>query len=114
MPHFIIDCTERVLQLQDPQKILNEINIIAMESSLFDSQDIKVRLRPYPHSLFRGKNEDFIHVFGYIMEGRTDDQKANLSKQMVTKLTELFPDVPVISMNIQDFQRSNYVNKTMI
>jgi 5-carboxymethyl-2-hydroxymuconate isomerase len=48
------------------------------------------------------------------MEGRNDDQKANLSKVIVTKLVSVLPDVPVISINIQDFEKTNYFNKSMV
>jgi 5-carboxymethyl-2-hydroxymuconate isomerase len=33
---------------------------------------------------------------------------------IVTKLNELFPDVPIISMNIRDFTKESYYNKTMV
>lgn len=75
---------------------------------------IKVRLNPYKHSLVLGDNKDFIHVFGNIMEGRTAEQKSDLSRKIVSKLDQLFPEVPIISMNIRDFEKSSYINKTML
>ncbi len=42
----------------------------AEATGLFAVNDIKVRLRPYQYfKLGKGKR-DFIHIFGYIMEGR--------------------------------------------
>ena len=61
-----------------------------------------------------GGDSDFIHVFGNIMEGRTEEQKIFLSKEIVSKLNQLFPEVPVISINIRDFEKSSYINKTML
>jgi len=48
------------------------------------------------------------------MEGRTPEQKADLSRKIVFKLNQLFPEVPIISMNIRDLEKSSYINKTML
>ena len=60
------------------------------------------------------KYGDFIHVFAHIMQGRTTEQKANLSKQMVTKLVALFPDIPNVAMNVSDFEKATYCNRAMV
>lgn len=114
MPHFILDCSEPILQIQDPQKVIEAVFETAFETGLFGRNDIKVRMNPFKHSLVQGGNSDFIHVFANIMEGRTEVQKANLSKQIVAKLNELFPEVPIISINIRDFEKATYCNKNMI
>ncbi len=114
MPHFILDCTENILELQNPRKTIETVFETAFETGLFARNDIKVRLNPFKHSLVQAGNDDFIHVFGNIMEGRTPEQKANLSKVIVRKLNELFPNVPIISMNISDFTKESYCNKTMV
>ena len=61
-----------------------------------------------------GKKIDFIHIFGFIMEGRTTIQKSNLSKTIVSSLNIMFPEVPIISININDFEKASYFNKTML
>ncbi len=116
MPHFILDCTEPILEQKEPKEIMQEVLETAFSTGLFVRSDIKVRLNPYPlkHSLVMEGEEDFIHVFGNIMQGRTDEQKANLSRKIVAKLKELFPDVPIISMNIRDFEKASYCKKDMV
>ena len=114
MPHFILDCSERILEIQKPRKVLEEVFKTAVKTGLFEQNDIKVRLNPFKHSLVQCGESDFIHVFGNIMEGRTDEQKAILSKMIVTKLSQLFAEVPIISINIRDFEKVSYCNKTMI
>ena len=114
MPHFILDCSENILEIQDPKKVIQEVFETAYSSGLFQRNDIKVRLNPFKYSLVQSGETDFIHVFGNIMEGRTEKQKMNLSKQIVSKLNELFPEVPIISINIRDFEKGSYCNKTMI
>ena len=51
---------------------------------------------------------------GYIMEGRTVDQRKALSTSIVTRLKKLLPEVPVISMNLIEFEKATYTNRTMI
>ena len=114
MPHFILDCSERILDIQKPKKTIEAVFETAFETGLFERDDIKVRLNPFKFSLVQSGEADFIHVFGNIMQGRTDAQKADLSKRIVTKLNELFPEVPIISMNIRDFERASYCNKKMV
>lgn len=114
MPHFIIDCSESILTLRNPKEILDEVFESAFLTGLFDRDAIKVRLNPFKYSLVLGGNSDFIHVFGNIMEGRSAEQKADLSRNIVSKLYQLFPKVPIISINIRDFEKSSYINKTML
>jgi len=114
MPHFILDCSENIVELQEPRKVIESIFETAFATGLFEKNDIKVRLNPFKHSLVQGGQADFIHVFGNIMEGRTEVQKASLSKAIVERLNSLFPGVPIISMNIRDFEKGSYCNKNMI
>ncbi|MEQ6124758.1 5-carboxymethyl-2-hydroxymuconate Delta-isomerase [Pseudotenacibaculum sp. MALMAid0570] len=116
MPHFILDCTEPILEQKEPKLIMQEVLDTAFSTGLFVKSDIKVRLNPYPlkHSLVLEGDADFIHVFGNIMQGRTDEQKADLSKRIVKRLKEMFPDVPIISINIRDFEKASYCKKDMV
>ena len=114
MPHFILDCSENILELKDPKELLEEVFTAAFSTGLFKRDAIKVRLNPFKYSLVMEGDSSFIHVFGNIMEGRTAEQKADLSRKIVSKLNQLFPEVPIISINIRDFEKSSYINKTML
>lgn len=114
MPHFILDCPEGILQQKDPQEVMLAVSATAEATEIFNPKDIKVRMRPYQHYIIANQASDFIHVFAYIRAGRTDEQKGLLSRKVVATLKELFPDVPVISMNILDFDQASYVNKSMV
>ncbi|MEP6806840.1 MAG: 5-carboxymethyl-2-hydroxymuconate Delta-isomerase [Flavobacterium sp.] len=114
MPHFIIDCSENVLRLKSADDIMQEVFNSALSTDLFIASEIKVRINPFSYYNNGNSLDDFIHVFAYIMEGRNTDQKAKLSKEIVSKLNEILPEVPVISINIMDFEKASYFNKTMI
>jgi len=114
MPHFVMDCSESVLNLYNEEFIIEQVHLVVNTTGLFKESDIKVRLNPFQKYAVGNKREDFIHVFAHIMQGRTTEQKANLSKVVVTKLISLFPEVPNIAMNVSDFEKATYCNRTMI
>lgn len=117
MPHFIIDCSESVLTLAEPQKLLQTVYDAAESTTLFAESGvggIKVRLNPYNHFLNVDSREHFVHVFANIMEGRTQEQKKDLSHRIVRTLKSLLPEVEIISMNVRDFEKATYCNCPMI
>ena len=114
MPHFVIDCSPSVLTKRHPDEMLKEVHRLADESGLFDVANIKVRIREYDHYLVAGERSDFIHVFANILEGRTTEQKAALSRAIVTRLAEMLPDVASVSINVREFERATYTNRALI
>ncbi|MFI5203229.1 MAG: 5-carboxymethyl-2-hydroxymuconate Delta-isomerase [Flavobacteriales bacterium] len=114
MPHFIIDCSANVLKFIPTTEVLREVHDTADSTGLFKQGDIKVRIRSFNEFNVGNTTTDFIHVFGYIMEGRSTEQKAGLSKKIVAKLCAMFPGVPVVSINISEFEKSTYCNRGMI
>ena len=114
MPHFIIDCSAGVLDLQAPESIIREVHDTADSTGLFGPGDIKVRINSYTLYTVGGTAADFIHVFGHIMQGRTTEQKKDLSERIIRKLKSMFPGVPVVSMNVVDFEKATYCSRTIV
>lgn len=86
----------------------------AEDSGLFAENDIKVRLHPYQYFKLGQDKKDFIHIFGNIMEGRSTEQKADLSRKIIERLNEMFPDISILSINIREFEQATYSNKALI
>ncbi|MBL0145528.1 MAG: 5-carboxymethyl-2-hydroxymuconate Delta-isomerase [Chitinophagaceae bacterium] len=114
MPHFIIDCSQNILTKKNPDEIMQVVYDTAEATGLFAQGDIKVRINPFVYYKLGDKKEAFMHVFANIMEGRSTEQKSNLSKQIITQLKLMFPDVPIISINIRDFEKATYCNRSMV
>ncbi len=114
MPHFIIDCSEGILKSRSQVEIIEQVHISAVSTKLFHKNDVKVRVNIFKEYSTGDKKEDFIHVFANIMEGRTIEQKANLSKTIVKDLALMFPLVPHIGTNVIEFERETYFNKNML
>ena len=114
MPHFVIDCSENIIKLKSTKEIIQKVYDTAESTKLFDKGDIKVRINPFQYYNIGNTDDDFIHIFANIMEGRTTSQKKNLSEQIITKLKAMFSEVPIISINIRDFEKATYCNKSMV
>ena len=114
MPHFVVDCSECILRIQTEEQILLQLHGIASASMLFEENEIKVRVNPFKTYSVGNKKEAFIHVFASIMEGRRTEQKADLANAIVRKLVSMFPDVPNIAMNVSEFERATYCNRSSV
>ena len=114
MPHFVIDCSENVIQQKSPHEIMQAVYDVAEATGLFEANDIKVRLRPFQYFKLGENKKDFIHIFGHIMEGRSIEQKADLSRKIIARLNDMFPTISILSMNIREFEKATYSNKALI
>ncbi len=114
MPHFIIDCSENILKEISPEALINTVYTAAARSGLFHHDDVKVRLRPYQHFRLAQGKTSFMHVFGYIMKGRNEDEKADLAKNVAAQLALLLTNVSFLSVNISEFEMETYCNKSLL
>jgi len=114
MPHFLVDCSESIFTLHSEEGIIKQVHLAAKSTGLFNENDIKVRVNSFKKYSTGNKVEDFIHVFAHIMEGRSDEQKADLSKKIVQGLLSLLPTVPNIGANIIEFENANYCNRNKL
>ena len=114
MPHFIIDCSEDIIKIKTAGELMQAVYDVAESTGLFADGDIKVRIKPFEYFMLGPGKNNFIHIFGNIMEGRTTSQKSDLSNKMISKLKPMFPDVPIISMNIREFEKATYCNRSML
>ena len=111
-----MEAAEQLDQMDDVsiEDILEAVHNTTYDSGLFAKEDIKVRVNPYVRFDMGGTKDDFIHVFSYILEGRTEEQKAALSRSVVELLTNMFPNVTFIAMNVDEFAKANYCNKQLL
>ena len=114
MPHFILDCSESVLEAHTEEQIMEQVHTVANATGLFNEKDINVRVNIYKKNSVGNKKEAFIRVFANIMEGRSLDQKAELSKKVVQKLASMFPNVANIAMSVREFEKTTYYNRNML
>ena len=111
MPHFIVECPEHLIPAEKGKDVVNRVHQVAMDSGLFEKANIKVRIVPYEHYLIAGQQQDFVHVFGYIMPGRTLEQETDLSESIGELIANLFPQVPIITVNIDTLNQPSYFKR---
>ncbi len=114
MPHFVIDCSKNVIEMTSPDEIIQDVFDAAKSTTLFKEKNIKVRINTYEYYNNGNTKDDFIHVFANIMEGRSTSQKKHLSEKITAKLKEKLPSIPIISINVRDFEKATYCNKSMV
>ncbi len=108
MPHLIIECSSKVYHEIVSQDLMIDVHHEVVASGLFDEANIKVRVRHYEDYLSAGKPGDFIHVIGFIMGGRTTEQKRKLAERILNKLKDFAKGVPAISVDIRDMDPETY------
>jgi len=114
MPHFVVDCSESVLSVNDAATITKEVHGAAVSTGLFKEGNIQVRVSPFTDYTVGGEKTDFIHVFGAILEGRTPEQKKALSVAVTQALADLFPSVDQIGVNIRDLEKGTGCSKASL
>lgn len=114
MPHFIIECSPATFTSNDPEEIIRLVHQVAADSGIFNPDDIKVRIRTDEHYLVSGEKKEFLHVFAWIMEGRSLEQRKSLSEAIIRALRPLYPDIPFLAMNVAEFEKESYTNLNML
>jgi len=114
MPHFVIDCSERILSSHDEVAICEQVHQVAFSTGLFSEANIQVRVVPFKYNLVGNEQKDFVHVFASILQGRTSEQKSDLCQAVVKKLVEMFPQVTTVGMDVLDLERGTGFNKGML
>lgn len=114
MPHFTVACSENILKVVPPAQLIPLVHDAAEATDLFAKGNIKVRLHPYPitHFTVGGSKDDFIHITGDIMGGRTIEQRKHLSREIVLALKPHFPDLAVLSVDIREILPATYSNRS--
>jgi 5-carboxymethyl-2-hydroxymuconate isomerase len=108
MPHCIIEYSSNIESIVDVPALLKSVYQGALASSLFAPEDIKCRAIPYMHSYIGESSSDFIHVVLKILQGRNEQQKADLSVHVLKALKALpFTDIS-ITVEVVDIEVSSY------
>lgn len=113
MPHIVIECSEKVLTLQDPNELVHAVYDTVVSVDGFPD-NVMVRILPFKHFITIGSKDDFIYICASILEGRSTEQKKELSTKVVTLLKRMFPDLSKISMTFREFDRATFTNNSMV
>ena len=113
MPHCVIEYSEDVADQVEITKLVDAVHEGAMASGLFPEYDIKTRATGY-HQHRTGQTRDsFVHVTVHLLDGRDDQQKADLSEGVLASIEPLLPGVVSVGVEICDMHRASYRKRVL-
>ena len=108
MPHFVAEYSRGIESVCPPREVMECLHSAALESGLFAEAAIKVRLVPVEHYLVGGKIVPFVHVTASILDGRSLDQKQDLTSLVLKRLKDQLGDALSITVDVRDTVRATY------
>ena len=111
MPHCILECTKSVAAQVPVERMMRAVHDAALASELFTVGDVKIRVLVHEHSLVGGLDADFVHVFAYVLTGRSEADRKKLSAAMVRGLAALLPQVQAVSCDVREMDRATFSNR---
>ncbi|MCO1336167.1 5-carboxymethyl-2-hydroxymuconate Delta-isomerase [Microbulbifer sp. OS29] len=114
MPHCVIQCPSTLLESIEIPNLLSAIHRAADQSSLFEPDDIKVRLLPVQHYLVGPTAAPFVHVECSLLSGRTTQQRQTLAQLLAKALCAAVPDVKMLSVEVREIVRAAYCNRASL
>jgi 5-carboxymethyl-2-hydroxymuconate isomerase len=110
MPHFVIEYSGSLTQQITPEIIMDSVFEGAKASKSFPPEAIKIRMLPHPVFRLHDKHKDFLHVSAHIFNGRTDQQKSEISEAIIKPLKTLGLQSVFVSVEIVDIHRAGFVD----
>ncbi|CAH0542827.1 5-carboxymethyl-2-hydroxymuconate Delta-isomerase [Vibrio marisflavi] len=110
MPSLILEYSNSVDERVNVQGLLEDLHKAAIDSGLFDQASVKSRALRYHTWLIgsEGDSQDFIHIRFELFSGRNEEQKRELSRQLMTVLQEQASQVHSLTIDIRDIDKSCY------
>ncbi|EGQ7936216.1 5-carboxymethyl-2-hydroxymuconate Delta-isomerase [Vibrio vulnificus] len=110
MPNLVLEYSNSVEERVNIPGLLEDLHHIAIKSGLFDAPSVKSRTLRCHYWLIgeEGDSVDFIHVSFDLLSGRTEEQKRELSRQLMTALQETASHVRSLTVNIRDMDKDSF------
>lgn len=110
MPHLILEHSANIESHIMQSEVIQHLHATMIASGLFNASDVKSRSY-CTHNFAVGEkamNGSFGHVSIYLLEGRTQEQKINLTQSIRKTLGEHLHGVDQLSVDIRDMVRDTY------
>ncbi|EGU30061.1 5-carboxymethyl-2-hydroxymuconate isomerase [Vibrio ichthyoenteri ATCC 700023] len=110
MPHLVMEYSNSVDERVNVQGLLEDLHHAAIQSGLFDAPSLKSRALRYHHWLIgeAGDSIDFIHITFELLDGRTQEQKRELSRQLMAVLQQQASHIGSLTINVRDMDKSSF------
>jgi len=108
MPHCIIEYSDSLERQLSPDELMHCVYLGALNSKLFEADDIKSRVIPFQHFTSGTIKQNFIHVALKILSGRSSEQRKALSSSVLTELSKLPLSAISLTVEVIEIERSSY------
>lgn len=104
MPNLVMEYSNSVDERVNVQGLLEDLHQVALQSGLFDVGSVKSRAIRVHNWLIGDESDsvDFIHISFELLAGRTDEQKRELSRQLMAVLQQQASHVRSLTVNMRD------------
>jgi len=107
MPNLVLEYSNTADERLNVQGLLEDLHRVTLNCGLFDADSVKSRsLRSHNWLIGdAGDSVDFIHISFELLDGRTAEQKRELSRQLMTVLQDQASHVHSLTVNIRDMDK---------
>ena len=109
MPHIVVEYSENLNTPMRESEVLKALFHVVVDSGLFVPDAVKARAMPYAHYQLPDGGDRFAHVAVSILGGRTEEQRAVLSRAVFNAAQAKLPSDVKLSVNIHEMERTTYV-----
>lgn len=108
MPNLVMEYSNSVDERVNVQSLLEDLHQVALTCGLFDADSVKSRALRCHNWLIgeAGDSADFIHISFELLDGRTTEQKRELSRQLMAVLQEQASHVYSLTVNMRDMDKA--------
>lgn len=107
MPNLVLEYSSSVEERVNVAGLLEDLHQAAINSGLFDVDSVKSRALRYHQWLIGEESDtlDFIHINFELLDGRTAEQKRELSRQLIEVLRQQAGHIHSLTVNVRDMDR---------
>ena len=110
MPHIIIECTDDLETTCGSAELIEAVFNSVEQSGLFDVANIKLRVIPL--KVYKTANQNgFIHVQARVHQGRSKEQKQQLTAAIVAAITPFMTTTVIITAEVVDMDTASYAKQ---
>jgi 5-carboxymethyl-2-hydroxymuconate isomerase len=111
MPHCIIEYSRELEKFVEPKKMITAVYQGALESGLFNDEDIKTRSIAYDNYQSGSIPKAFVHVVAKIFSGRNLEQKKTVTNLILSQLKRLdFPST-LLTVEVIEIEKESYAKE---
>ncbi len=108
MPHCIVEYAKILEQKVSVSELIQRVHQGAVNSQLFQEQDIKTRALAFEHFQTGTSSKAFVHVSMKILSGRSQEQKKQATLSVLKELQKLPFESISLTVELRDMDRETY------